>query len=419
MHKLSTPSLNRIKKPKLFYGYIIAIAAFFITAVAWGTMYNFGLFFQPLLTEFGWTRAGTSGAYSLSFFLYGLFSIIGGRLTDRFGPRIIVMISGLLVGLGYLLMSQVHTIWQLYILYGALIGIGMSGTYVPLISAVSRWFTKRRGLMSGIVVSGVGFGGVIMPPIASQLILNYGWRNAYIIFGALVLAVIIIAAQCLRPDPRQVGLLPYGEIAAKSGNSGSEAQGFSIQEAIHTKQFWVLFVAYLFYGTLVNGVIVHIVPHAVDIGVSAVSAVSILSVIGGLTIAGGLLLGGTSDRIGKKQANIIAFVLMAVALFVLIAARELWMFYLFAVLFGFGWGGVSALMSPAVAELFGLKAHGAILGMVLFISTVGGGIGPLVAGRIFDITGSYQLVFLICAVFSVAGLILASLLRPIGRGSLV
>ena len=137
--------VNSDKNPRLFYGYIIVFAAFLIMAFTWGTILSYGVFFKPLSAEFGWTRAATSGAYSLVFLLNGALSILVGRLSDRFGPRIMITTCGLLLASGYLLMSQVSTIWQLYLFYG-IVGIGSSGSYVPAISAVTRWFVKRMTL---------------------------------------------------------------------------------------------------------------------------------------------------------------------------------------------------------------------------------------------------------------------------------
>ncbi len=399
------------RKPKFFYGYVIALAGFFTTAVAYGALYSFGVFFKPLISEFGWTRAATSGAYSLFMFLHGLSSIVAGRLNDRFGPRLVLTACGLFLGLGYLLMSQISTIWQLYLFYGVLVSIGMSGT-VPLVSIVVRWFAKRRGLMTGIVVSGIGAGTVIMPPVASRLISSYGWSASYIIIGFVALVVVVIAAQFLRRDPSQLGLVPYGADEVKAESSEPGGRGFFLGEAIRTRQFWILSAAYFFAIFCQQTIMVHIVPHATELGISAILAANILAIIGGLSIAGRLGMGSAGDRIGSKPALVIALVLISGALFWLLVARDVWMLYLFAAIFGFGYGAMIVSQSPIVAELFGLRAHGAILGVVVFSATTGGAIGPLVAGHIFDITGSYQPVFLIYAVVSIMSLILASLLRP-------
>jgi len=411
---LSTES----KEPKVFYGHIVVAVAFFILAVAWGTIYSFGVFFKPVLAEFGWTRAMISGAYTLYQALHGFLYIFAGRLTDRFGPRLVVTICGLFFGLGFLLMSQISAIWQVYLLYGVAVAVGASGVYVPLVSTVARWFAKRRGLMTGIAVSGIGIGTIIIPPVASWLISNYGWRNSYIIIGCVALVVVVIAAQFLRRDPGQVGQLPYGAEEMKLKGSGLEVQGFSLRRAIRTGQFWIFGAMLFLFHFSQQTVMVHIVPHATDLGVPAVIAAGILSIIGGLSIMGRVGMGSVGDRIGNKPALIIVFTLASVALFWLLLAKELWMFYLFAIIFGFAYGGEVALMSPTVAELFGLGAHGEILGTAVFGGTIGGAIGPLVAGHIFDITNSYQPVFLLCVVLSITGLALSLLLYKIPRAAI-
>ena len=413
MDKRVVLSSAESKKPSFFYGYIIVATAFLIIAIVWGTFHSFGIFLKPLSTELGWTRAMTSGAFSVSFLLLGLLGIATGRLTDRFGPRIVVAVCGLFLGLGYVLMSQVSTIWQLYLFYGAFIGAGMSGSVVPLLSTIARWFFKRRGMMTGIAISGLGVGMLIMSPVANWLIATYGWRTSYIIVGIIILALVIIPAQLLRNFPRQSGQLPYSENAAGEKDDLQKI-GFSLREAIRARQLWLLGAALVCFFLGIEAVLVHIVPHAIDLGISTSNAAAILAVTGGLSTIGRVIMGGASDRIGNKLALIICFVLVSMALFWLLAAKELWMLYLFAAIFGFGYGGTAALLSPTVAELFGLGSHGAILGAILFSATIGEASGPVLAGHIFDVTGGYSLAFLVCALVTLAGFILVSLLRPAG-----
>jgi len=404
-------------KPKFFYGYSIVLAGFLILTIIGGALYTFGVFFKPLLTEFGWTRAETSGAYSLFMILHGLLYIVTGRLSDRFGPRIVVTACGFFFGLGYLLMSQISAIWQLYLFYGVIVAVGTSGGFVLLGSMVARWFVKRRGLMTGILISGVGLGIIIMPPVANWLISSYGWRISYIVIGSIALILIILAAQFLRRDPSQMGQLPYGEDEVKTEGLDSQVTGYSLREAIHARQFWMICTAFLCFGFCMQVIMVHIVPHAIDIGISLASAAGILTIIGGSSIIGRIIMGGSSDRIGNRLAIIIGFALMIIALSLVVATKEMWMLYLFAAIFGFSYGGLATVQSPLVADLFGLLAHGVILGVVVFSVTIGGAIGPLLAGYIFDITSSYHLTFLVCVALSVAGLILISRLTPISRKS--
>jgi len=400
-------------QPKFFYGYIIVVVAFLLMLMMWGAYYSFGIFFEPLLAEFGWTKAMTSGAFSLSFFLTGILGVFAGRLTDRFGPRVVLTVCGFFLGLGYLLVSQTSTVWQLYLFYGVVVALGMSASVIPLQSTIARWFVKRRGTINGIIISGIGVGMVIIPPIAQWLISSYGWRTSYIVVGITALVTIILTAQFLRRDPGKMGQLPYGEGELEIKVSSPDT-GFSLREALRSWQFWTLVMALLCFTMGEGTILVHIVSHAIGLGISAASAALIIPVIGAISIPGRILLGMAGDRIGNRPAYVIGFVFLSVSLFWLLVAKELWMLYLFAVIYGFGYGGLSALISPIIAELFGLSSHGVIMGVVIMFGGTGGmAIGPLLAGHIFDITGSYQSAFLMYAAISVIGLILVSRLRPV------
>ena len=398
--------------PKVYYGYIVVLVACLILIMTQGTYYSFGVFFKPLSQDFGWTRAMTSGAFSLCVVLHGLLYIVTGRLNDRIGPRFVITGCGLLIGIGYLLMSRIGTLWQLYVFYGVIVAIGMSGGYIPLVSTVSRWFVKRRGLMTGIVATGTGFGTLIVPPIANWLINTYDWRDSYVIMGIAVIALILPAAQFLRRDPGQVGQLSYTEKETKIEDIGWETKGFSLSEAVRAKQFWMLFATKFCFGFCLMVVMVHIVPHATDLGISAAKAATIIAIIGGTGIIGRVTMGAFSDRIGYKKGYVICFVLTLLTLASLLVVKETWAFYLFAAVFGITYGGMATVSSPLIADLFGLRSHGAIWGSTSTGSTVGGAISPIVAGRIFDLTGNYQIVFVICATMAAIGLILASSLKP-------
>ncbi len=401
-----------VKQPRFYYGNIIVLASFFVVMIAWGTQYSFGVFFKPVLNEFGWTRAETSGAYSLSIVLLGFFGIIAGRLSDKYGPRLVVTGCGLLLGLGYILMSQLSAIWQIYLFYGVLASIGVAGSWVPLLSTIARWFVRRRGLASGIVAAGIGIGTIILPLLANKLISVYNWRTSFIIIGIISLVVYVVIAQFLRRDPAQMGLLAYGAQQENTENASREVSGFSLKEAIHTRQFWIISVTFFFFAFCLQTVMVHIVPYATDAGISADSAAILLSIIGFVSIGSKLGLGGAGDRIGNKRVILTVFILLLAAFFLLQSTSKAWTLTLFAVVFGLGYGGLAAVQSPTVAEFFELKEHGAIFGLVMFITHIGGAIGPLAAGRIFDITGSYYWAFMLCALLSLISIITTLFLKP-------
>ena len=397
---------------RIFYGYTIVAVTFFIMVLIVGAANSYGVFLKPMITEFNWSRGTVSGALSLAVIVRGFASIAMGEFTDRFGPRTVLTLCGIIMGLGYLLLSQINAIWQLYLFYGIIIGTGLGSTFTPLLSTISRWFVERRSVMTGVVIAGAGVGTLIMAPVVSHLITMYGWRVSFSIVGSLILAFVILAAQFLRRDPTQVGQVAYGEV--KEGNSllTSSSDSFSLRQAIHTKQLWTVCAVFLCLGFVMMVILVHIVPHATDLDISTASAASILATVGGVSIAGRITLGAVADRIGNKQVFLIGFALISISLLWLTQATDTWMLYLFAVVFGFTYGGCTTTMSPLVAKLFGLSSHGLLLGITEFTWTVGGALGPFIAGYIFDVTGSYQVPFLICTSVGILGFILTWILTP-------
>jgi len=400
-------------KPRFFYGYIVVAASFLVMIMAWGLYIVFGVFFNPLLEEFGWTRAMTSGAYSLSSILHGVLGIAMGGLVDKFGPRIVVTFCGVFLGAGYLLMSQVDSLWQLYLFYGVVVGIGMSGLWVPLLSPVSRWFVARRSMMTGIVISGLTIGQLVAPPVIGRMIAAYDWRQSYIILGVLVLVVIVIAAQFLKRDPGKLGQLPYGAAGTAQSASPAAVIGYSLKEAAKTLQFWLGFVILFCFGYSAFAVTVHLVPHVTGLGISDISAADVLAVNGGAGIIGNFVLGGiVGDRIGNRKVFFIGFALTVASLVFLLPSRELWMLHLIAIALGIAFGSIGTSESPLIARLFGLKNHGLIYAVMGLGFTAGGAVGPFVTGYIHDITGSYQNAFVVCIAFTLTGFILTMLLRP-------
>lgn len=411
-----TLPLTRAGKPKIFYGYIIVAAGFSSMMIVHGAFNSFGIFFTPLLAEFGSTRAVLSGAASLAFLLMGFTAIVMGVLTDRFGPRVVLTASALFFGGGHLLMSQADAIWQIYLFF-IVIGIGLSASDVVPLSTVVRWFVKRRGAMSGVMKVGTGLGMMITPLVVSGLIGAVGWQNSYRILGALVLVTVIPLAQLMRRDPREMGLLPDGESQPVTEVPALVEKGLSLRETIRTRQLWFVCGFYLVILFCGNSILVHIVPHAIDLGVSPPIAAGSFAVIGGTSMLGRVVMGFAGDRIGIKRAMVVCFLILIAALFWLQVTRELWMLYLFAAAYGFNHGGFFALISPLIAGLFGTRSQGTLLGVVIFSGTIGGSIGALLTGHIFDITGSYQLAFLILLLLAIIGLILTTLIRPITEGS--
>ncbi len=384
--------------------------------LSYGIFLSFGVFFEPILSEFGLEKATTSAIVSLCMLIQGFLGVVMGRLTDKLGPRIVLTFCGLLIGIGYLLMSQVSSIWQLYLVNGLILGVGLSGVMVPLMSTLARWFDKKRSMMAGIMLNGVGIGRLIMPPAISLIIEQYGWRMAYLIMGSITLVIIVLAAQFLRRDPSSIKQSDNNannnyEHILKSG-----ADGYNLKEAFYTRQFWLVLALFFFLGFCRFTVSVHIVPHAIEMGISAIVAANILATIGGVSFVARPLLGIMADRIGNRNAFIIGFIILLIAYLLLVPARMEWILFLIVALIGINMG-INSAEAPLVAGLFGLKAHGIIFGVVGLGYTIGASLGPFLAGYIYDIANSYLFAFLLCIAFSISGIIISLLLRPIQQNT--
>jgi MFS family permease len=399
-------------KPTVFYGYVIVATALCMCIMMWGARFSFSVFFAPVLDEFGWSRAATAGGFSLSWAFTGLLSIAVGKLNDRLGPRMIMTVAGCLVGLGYLLMSTLNSVWQLYLFYGV-ISIGMSAVLVPILTTVAKWFVKMRAFMTGIVLSSSGIALMVIVPVANRIILDYGWRTAYTIIGSVTIVVVVLSAQLLRRDPDQMGKVPYGSDGKRSTLLKSGAQGLLFKEALHTYQVWLMCFVYFCTYFIYNVLVVHMVIYARGQGISQAQAVAIIAFLGGAGIVGRILWGVFADVLGNRKAMVLSAGLMMLALFWLQVAVDAWILVLVGLAFGFSHGGLATMESPMVANIFGMRSHGTILGLVFFADTVGGATGPFLAGYLFDVTRSYHVAFLLCAILGIANLAAILLLRPL------
>ncbi len=395
-------------EPDSYYRYIIVGIAFIVMVIAWGVNYSFGIFFTPLLDEFGWTRAMTSGAFSLAMFSEGFGGVFMGRICDRFGPRLVVSVCGILLGMGYMLMSQVSTVWHLYLFYGVVIGIGLSGTYVPVISTVSKSFNRRRGLMTGIVSSGMGAGTLFITPFATWMILIKGWRFSYMIIGLATLILIIVLARFLKmPDGKH--FVPA--IQPKITQSLSENSIRNADTALKTVSLWLTCIVFICWGMVIFAILVHIAPFAIEAGFSKIEAANILTIFGGSAFFAKIITGIVTDRLGSKAVFAMGIGMLTVALIMLLTIKELWVLYLFAVVHAFSYGSGSVTIPNIVSEMFGLQFHGSLMGIVNFSACIGCAIGPLAAGWLFDITGNYYASFMSTALLGGITLIMVLFIK--------
>ena len=395
------------------YKYVIAAICFGIQAIGIGLFVSYGVFINPLLEDFGWSRAAVSGASSLGFFLMGLLGILVGRLNDKVGPRKVMLVTSSLIGLGFFLTSRTETLWQLYLFYGFIVGIGLSSIDVIALSTTARWFTYRRGIVTGLVKVGTGAGQLIVPMTASLLITAYGWRTAFTVIGLSGMVLLIIISRFLRRDPEQMGFTSAPPDTGKQGVTIEKGIDLTFGQAIRTHQFWLLFAINFAVVYCLLIILVHIVPFARDMGVSPTKAAVAISTIGGVSMLGRFATGIFIDRFNSRLAMILCFLLLIATLMWLQITDELWMIYLFAACYGIAHGGFFTSISPIVAEYFGIGAHGILFGAIVFSGCFGGSVGPILAGYIFDVTGSYSPAFWLSTGVAIAGLGLILLLKPI------
>ncbi|MDD5288345.1 MAG: MFS transporter [Dehalococcoidales bacterium] len=397
---------------KLHYSWVMVFLSSFILAVISTRFSTFGVFLLPLTGEFKWERGALSVAITISAVVGGLLAIVAGRLSDRYGPRLLVTINGILTAAGFLLLTQVKELWHVYLIWGVLFGAGSAFSYIPLMSTVTRWFNSKRSTAIGITLAGFGIGAIIWPPITQLFITSFQWRWACVILGLINLVFVIPLAQFLKNKPQDVGLLPYGEkiLRADEKRSGVvPSGGLTLGEAVRTSRFWLIgLILFCFYAGH-NVMYVHIVAHAQDIGIPPLIAAGTLSFISGSSIISRLTIGLISDKIGPRKALVIGITLAVIALGLLSISR-IWSFYAFTIIFGLAYGSMVPLETAVPATLFGTRSLGMIMAIMGLVSTLGFAVSPPIAGAIYDATQKYQSAFLMCLALAIVGLILSIIL---------
>jgi MFS transporter, OFA family, oxalate/formate antiporter len=406
---------------KIFYGWIITGVVFINLAMAYGAQYSFGVLFPSLMEEFHWTRQSISGAFSLYNFMYSVLGVILGRWADRFGPRVILIFGSVLLGGGIALISVIQAPWHLYVVYGLLASWGMSATYITANPTVVKWFIAKRGLAVGVAQSGLGVGIIVIPPLCGMLIAAFGWRQACIVLGLAVFVILFFMSLFLVGYPEKIGLYPDGRREKAAHGLFAPAAAireitWSAAEAIHTRSFWILTALYFCTWLFVFVPLVHLVIFSIDIGLGQKSAFIALGVLGAGSTLGRLIMGYISDRIGRRPALAINLGLQIFSWFWIMGTGTNWMLFLFAAVFGFSYGGVSAIFPAIVGDYFGRLRAASIIGAIFTIAGVASAIGPVLAGYIYDLGRSYQPAFLLGAVTNMMALILIFVSHPPVRG---
>ena len=384
-----------------------------IQMIGWGTFNTFGIFVNQFQHDLGWSRTIISGAASVALLVHGFFSILMGNISDRYGPRIVMTFCCITLALGTFLTSRVNSIWQLYLFWGFIVGVGASALDVVVLSTIARWFVKKRSVINGIVKSGAGMGQLAFPLLTSALIITWNWRNAYIVLAIICLLTTVTASQFLKRDPGKYSKRPGNGLETAGIKPVTAEGGVTFHQAIRLRQFWAVVFAYATALFCTYALQIHIAPHAIDLGNSITRAAGMLSIIGVFSVIARFTMGGIGDRIGNVKAMMICYAILVVTTLSLGLLKQSWALYLILPVYGLSHGGIYSLISPMIAGLFGTGSHGAIYGVIIFGGTIGGAIGPLLAGSIYDHVGNYNLVFFILSAIAACGLGLIATLRPV------
>jgi sugar phosphate permease len=412
----------KTKSSRFFYGWWVVAACFSISLFIHGIIgFGFTALIEPLSSKFGWSYTQISFAGSLRGLEVGLLAPVIGLLIDRWGTRIFIMSGTVLCGLAMLLLSRVSSLSMFYVSF-ALIALGMSALSPTVtMTTIANWFNKRIGLATGLMHSGVGFSG-IMIPLVVLLIDNFGMNKAMVILGIFSLGIITPISFIIRDRPEKYGLLPDGEIISHDVNqkiqtpTTEENSDFRLKEAIHTRAFWYLALAMLFQLLIVNAVTTHMMPYLSSIGIDRSTASLIASAVPLSSVIGRLGFGWLSDRIDQRHIMAAGYALMSLGLlcFTLAALWNPLLLFPAVPFFSIGFGGNATVRASIVRDYFGRKSFGAIHGLVVGLAVIGTITGPPLAGWVFDTWGSYQGIWLAFTIVAVTPLILMlAMSRPV------
>lgn len=396
---------------KIFYGWWIVFACFLISLyVSSVIFYGFTAFFEPLVKDFGWSYTQISFAASLRGLEMGLLFPLIGFLVDRFGSRKLIFCGVVVVGFGLLVLSFTQS---LAMFYGSflLLGFGVGGvSSVVSMTVVANWFRKKVGIALGVMMSGFGASGLLVPVIV-RLIDVYNWRNTLIILGLGMWSLGIPLSFVIRNRPEQYGYLPDGTSSSAQGGDNEiqdKAVEIGVKEALKDKSFWYLNIAETIRFMALAAVVTHVMPYLSSVGISRASAGLVAGAIPLFSIIGRFGLGWLGDILNKKYVMAMALLSMSLGMLAFGYVQVTWLLFLFLVLFSSGSGGSMVLRGAILREYFGRDSLGKILGITMGFASIGGIIGPTLAGWVFDTLGSYHLIwFVFCGIIGLAiGLIL-------------
>jgi MFS family permease len=392
------------------YGWVMVALGAFMTCIAIGAMFSLAVFLQPITRATGWSHTAVSSAMTLNFLAMGAAGFGWGALSDRIGPRPVVVAGAVLLGLGLFLASRAQSALEFQLAFGLLVGIAAGSFFSPMIAAVMGWITEHRGLAVSLVSVGVGVAPMTMSPFAAWLITQMDWRAAQVVLAVLVWASLVPAALFVRRPP----------LSAMTGGSGEAAtheRSMTLREAFVSAPFIVLALTFFACCAAHAGPIFHTVTYAMTCGLAPLAAVSIYSMEGLAGLGGRLALGVLADRLGVKRVLIAGLLIQALAAFAFIFASRLGEFYVVAATFGFAYGGVMPLYAVLAREYFGQRILGAVFGAAAMVSSLGMALGPALGGWIFDTFGQYTWMYLGSAAIGLGAVAIALAFPPFPKAA--
>ncbi len=396
------------------YRWVIVAAGGLLGCVAFGAMFSLPVFLRTIAADTGWSITGISAAMTIAFLAMAFGSMAWGSLSDRLGPRAIVLAGSILLAVSLALASCTPSLLGFQLLFGVLVGGATAAIFAPLMACVTGWFETRRSLAVSLVSAGMGMAPMTMSPLAAWLVTHYDWRTALLIISALVAAIMIPVALLIRRPPALAN--PGAEAAAPAADGVPE---MTRARALRSPQFLVLMLTNFFCCAAHSGPIVHTVSYAVTCGIPLMLAVSIYSVEGLAGLGGRVAFGLAGDRFGAKRILVIGLLVQAFGTLGYLAARELATFYTVAAVFGFIYAGVMPLYSVIARENFPLPMMGTVIGGMAMAGGLGMATGPVVGGMIYDAFASYAWLFITCFGLGVGAFLIALTFRPFPKPSTV
>lgn len=379
----------------------MAGAAFTLMFIGYGAAYSFGVFFNPLAATFAADRAETSLVFSIIGGTYSTMGILSGPAADRFGTRPVCLFGMLGLGIGLLYASGAEEIWQVYIGFGIGVSLGIGCIFAPANAGLQRWFTRNRGLASGLATTGAGMSLLAFPPAVAVLIEWWDWREAMWALGLLALLLGSFAAYFMAdPDP---AVLPASDAEE------ARTSVFDVRKALRSRAFVMLWLSSMLCCAGIFVPFVHLVAYSLDHGLDESTGVFLIATIGASSLFGRVALTTAADRLGRRNSLAVMYLAMGAGLLLWrLSGGDTTQLFIFAVLFGAGYGGYVGMIAPILAEYFGVRKIGSLLGCFMSSIAIGGALGPWLAGYAFDASGSYDLPVLI---FAILGLLAAVLAR--------